>query len=582
MQTFEEFKEDILKYLQQQKEYEQEDIANNEKLSEDQKVERGLLIRGAEVIESKDSCYNIRTFEDNSKMRIGDKVRIKIESKKSFAKIIDFGLNEISLECREKIAEGQHVDIEILECVLLDPLISLLERVEEGKPGVSFLKQLANIEEPRKRGFGAINIEDVDVIPEYMDERKKTIIGETLQRPSLYCIQGPPGTGKTAVLSVIAQAYASKRKDVLVIANTHQAVNNALNKIAQTDEFLSVIKIGEELKSEGLDSSVFIHKTYNSYLKFRKEKKKNCANIVGMTLHAAVVNLGLRNGGFQPSIVLVDEAGQIPMPFASLIGTFGSGTVVLIGDDKQMPPIFHSKLIDNKFSTSIFAYVCKQYPSMRKILNVTYRMNDAIASFVSKAFYESDSANQKIHSEKETSKRTLSYPLDKIASNDILIKEILTNNQSIFICDVNDSNEYKDSNWAEAKFSYELFKEFQHQGQSSEEIAIITPYRRQVKSITGYFIDNGWPQDKMPLINTVECLQGQDVEMIIISFCISDIKFLKLQKEFLFDYHRLNVMISRAKTKVVLLMSDVVQKEFRQLYDNVLKDISECISYLKR
>ena len=582
MQTFEDFKEDILKYLQQQKEYEQEDIANNENLPEELKVEKGLLVRGAEVIECKDSCYNLRTFEDNSKMRIGDKVRIKVGTKKAFAKIIDFGLNEISLECREKIAVGQRIDIEILECVLLDPLISLLESIEEGKPGASLLKQLANIEEPRERGLGAINIDDVDVVPEYMDESKRIIIGETLQRPSLYCIQGPPGTGKTAVLSVIAQAYASKRKDVLVIANTHQAVNNALNKIAQADEFLTVIKIGEELKSEGLVPSVSVLKTYNSYLKFRKEKKKNNANIVGMTLHAAVVNLGIRNGGFQPSIVLVDEAGQIPMPFASLIGTFGSGSVVFIGDDKQMPPIFHPKLIDNKFSTSIFAYVCKQYPSMRKILNVTYRMNEGITSFVSKAFYESDSANQRIYSEKVTSKRTLSYPLENIKSSDIIIKEILSSSKSLFICDVNDSNEYKDSNWTETRFSFDLFKEVQHQGLPTNEIAIITPYRRQVKSITSYFIDNGWTQDKMPLINTVECLQGQDVEMIVISFCISNLEFLKQQKGFLFDYHRLNVMISRAKTKVVLLMSDIVQKEFRKLYDNVLKDMHEQISYLKR
>ena len=68
----------------------------------------------------------------------------------------------------------------------------------------------------------------------------------------------------------------------------------------------------------------------------------------------------------------------------------------------------------------------------------------------------------------------------------------------------------------------------------------------------------------MPLINTVECLQGQDVEMIIISFVLNA-KYgnMDMQLPFVLEKHRLNVMISRAKSKVVLLMS---------------KDLNKCMS----
>lgn len=62
----------------------------------------------------------------------------------------------------------------------------------------------------------------------------------------------------------------------------------------------------------------------------------------------------------------------------------------------------------------------------------------------------------------------------------------------------------------------------------------------------------------MPLVDTVERLQGQDVEMIIISFCITSDDFFNEQRDFVLNRNRLNVMFSRAKTKVVLLGSDKI------------------------
>lgn len=558
MITFEEYKKEILDYLNCQKEYEQDDIELNKSLPDEMKIEKGLLINDAEVIECVEGCYALRTFEDNSKLRIGDKVRISVGKKSTYAKVIDLGLNGLTIQPNEKLTDGQRINIEVCESVLLDPMIKLLESMEEGKPGDKFLMQLAGIEEPRKRGLGAINVEDVDTIPSYMDERKKQVIGDALKRPSLYCIQGPPGTGKTAVLATIAASFAAKGKDVLVLANTHQAVNNALNRIADGCQDVSVVKIGELLKAEGLSDSIQAVKTFSAYLRLRKDTKHKAASIVGMTLHAAIVNMGLRTSGFLPSIVLVDEAGQIPVSQASLIGAFGCGSIIFIGDDRQMPPIFHPKLKTHKLSKSIFAYVCERYPSMRNTLNVTYRMNKEITDYVSKNFYEVEGVNQKIIASEKSANRVLSF---KNVNTDIpLIKDILRSEQSIFICDVTTDNSFTDCNPQEAEFAKSLVKAAEESGLPVNEMAVITPYRRQVKYITSTFIEGGRTIDNMPLVNTVECLQGQDVEMIIISFSASDPLYISQQKEFLFDYHRLNVMVSRAKTKVVMLMSEEMRK----------------------
>ena len=70
----------------------------------------------------------------------------------------------------------------------------------------------------------------------------------------------------------------------------------------------------------------------------------------------------------------------------------------------------------------------------------------------------------------------------------------------------------------------------------------------------------------MPLIDTVERLQGQDVDCIILTFASSDEKYIKEIHDFLFNPNRLNVMISRAKTKVVIFGSKKVQEELRSIF----------------
>lgn len=569
--TFEEYKQQILDYLNTQKELELADMEANRNLPIEEKIEKGLLISDVEVIEGKDGCYALRTFEDNSKLRIGDKVKVLAGQASVHAKVVDIGLNGLAIECHTPLHEGQHISIEVCECVLLDPMISLLNSVEEGRPGAFYLKQLAGIEQPRMRGTGAIDAEDVGTIPDYMDGRKKKVISDSLMRPSIYCIQGPPGTGKTSVLSTIAVSFASRRKEVLVLANTHQAVNNALNRIAQDCKSGEIVKVGELLKAEGLDCSIRTAKSFSDFLKSRKEIKCKNACIVGMTLHAAIVNLGLRTSGFLPSIALVDEAGQIPVTLASLIGAFGCGSIVFIGDDRQMPPIFHPSLQNDELSKSIFAYLCERYPSMRNMLNVTYRMNDDITRFVSKAFYEVEGVNQKILASDVSAGRTLSF--ETVNTDDERIARILGTKESMFIFDVNTpgAEPCADSNPEEAAFSLNLAKAAKSCGMSENDFAVITPYRRQVKYITGCFVDNQWDANEMPLINTVECLQGQDVEMIIISFSATDKRFIAQQEDFLFDFHRLNVMISRAKTKVVMLMSEGVKAVFERRYGEIFR-----------
>ena len=121
-------------------------------------------------------------------------------------------------------------------------------------------------------------------------------------------------------------------------------------------------------------------------------------------------------------------------------------------------------------------------------------------------------------------------------------------------------------NAEEANTAAELVKALYEQGLSHEDVAVVTPFRLQVRTIRECVSEALPPGSPLPLIDTVERLQGQDVECVIISFSVSDPSYLKSMKSFLFKPNRLNVMISRAKSKVILLASEAVMEVWKEEY----------------
>ena len=90
--VIEDMRKRIYDYLQQQKELELADIEANSLLTDDEKVEAGLLIKDAQVVKACDNQYELHTTEDNTKLRVGDSVRISNRYISANAKIIDLYL----------------------------------------------------------------------------------------------------------------------------------------------------------------------------------------------------------------------------------------------------------------------------------------------------------------------------------------------------------------------------------------------------------------------------------------------------------------------------------------------------------
>lgn len=548
------YKNAILDYLRAEKAAYENDIESHKSLSDEEKEEIGLLIRNAKITSRKGNEIVFSVAVNNTKLRPGDKVVLMDEESLSHynAAVIENGFEEIELSCNSLLNEESTFSVKIFEQVFLDTIITLTESIEDGAPGSAFLELLSGSESPMLEGLGGFSI----ARPNYgnLNDDQIKICEAVLKRPSLYCIQGPPGTGKTDVLASIAIQFSKKGKDVLIISNTHQAVNNALNKITTKTVTLPLVKIGEELKAQELDGHIMVAKSYHSYLEYRKtlKRKPKEGSVVGMTLHAAVINLGLRQSGFKPSVVLVDEAGQMPFAEAACIGSFGCGSIVFIGDDKQMPPIFHESLKNDEFSKSIFSYICEKYPHLKGKLSVTYRMNKEITEYVSKHYYE-PFGEVLIASDYSKDRKLVMnsiYP-------DQRIKDVLNTDKSIHFLNVSKDNTWEDYNVEEAQFIATMIREAISCGLETEEVAVITPYRKQVRTIREC-VKAALDGDDLPLIDTVERLQGQDVTMILVSFCVTSPKYYKANEEFLLSPNRLNVMISRAKQKVVIFGTDAI------------------------
>ena len=560
--TMEEFRDNLLKNLFAEKKLGEEDAEKQNNMSREEKVENNLLLINVTIKSHKDNVYELNVPDNYSKLRVGDKVIIANEdsSSKSEATIIDVFLDTLTISCDKELDINATFSIEQKSPELLQTLISCLEGIYAGVPGAAFLRLLAGEENFRVVDFLKVAIDDVpnfDSIKNNLNKEQLSAVSSMLEYPPIHVLQGPPGTGKTAVLAATAIATAHMNREVVIIANTHHAVNNALQKIRSLDKKATLIKVGALLKSEELDDTVLKFEKFNEYYEYsyKNRRKKRTGHIIGMTIWGAIVYLGLRHHAhFRPYISLVDEASLMPLSLATILGKTAP-SVCLFGDSRQMPPIFRPEFEDIDYSISILDYCSQKVEGVPvAVLQTTYRMNEYITNAVSKAFYEPHGIV--LHSAEKISGNRFNSPYFEQKGK----------NESIVFWDAEASSpNCLEENEGEADAVIEIVKALLQEGKQANSIAVITPFRKQVRLLRSK-VHEEIKTKNLPLIDTVERLQGQDVDCIILSFASSDKNYIDTIRSFLFNPNRLNVMISRAKTKVVIIASETVQKELRMNY----------------
>ena len=366
---------------------------------------------------------------------------------------------------------------------------------------------------------------------EGFNEQQIEAVGYGVGAKYLACIQGPAGTGKTRVISLIAKLLVDEGQAVLVTSHTHMAINNMLNKIYQQQ--VPLVKVGSSSSGQGLDRQIKLVENIDLWL-----ERPDHGYVIGATPFATCTS---RLQGFKFDTVIFDEASQVTTPLA-LMAMRTAKRFIFVGDHQQLPPIILSKSVLDTESAFIFAQLFNTYPKTTVMLAETYRMNKTLTAWSSQAYYAKKlfASEQSAHRQFKLPKKPLKY------------QNILTADQA-FIYLQSPSLNKRTVNPAEADLVADIIYHCVEAGLESSEIGVVTPYRKQAKQIRNALKKHRADFFKTIVADTVERMQGQERELIIISCCSTDLLFIKNIAGFFFQPQRLNVAITRPKTKLILI-----------------------------
>lgn len=417
-----------------------------------------------------------------------------------------------------------------------------------------------------------------------------------LKDNEIVLIIGPPGTGKTRVIAKAAFELAKKGERILIASHTNRAVDNAIinlpveaalrigrpekilqsvkqyllsykaktalgSKFTEIEEEISelrkTIKGFYEMRNEWIKTGYrdkYEHSMSN--LKERQSKLKELCKerdfmlmaeierlisevrIVGSTLIRSQL-LPLKERTFDT--ILIDECSQASITLA-LLGMVKARKWVLIGDHKQLLPIFSStredKGNDREISRrlSAFCYMLDKYQERALWLKWHYRSNNEIIEFSQKYFY--DGRIKPVESCKE-----IRLDIRRCPPN----MEYLNPYHPVVFLDVKGTERIiggSRSNEAEVKLVKRIVNTLKDLGIKSEEIGVITSYRAQRDHIKQLLRDDN---DKDVEVDTVDSFQGREKDVIV--FSVTSTKNL----DFVEDENRLNVAFTRAKKKLIVV-----------------------------
>ena len=416
-------------------------------------------------------------------------------------------------------------------------------------------------------------------------------------------IQGPPGTGKTHLLgwiliALILEAHdAGKPLRIGVSALTHQAIDTVLEKVVRlVNQYLpgrfpgQCVKWGQNRLSSAETAG---HEGGNKeenprgrsamaveYATDAHDLPARSWLILGATGYGFYSLFNSRDKGFPQALdwVIFDEASQVPVPQALLSLIYGRGNFLFLGDVNQLPPIVRGtyELVENgesletagtgkepglRLDDSILSNIRNQYPGGHQVtLNTTYRMNREICAFPSETWYD-----RLLFPASGVDRARLCLPpldgeYETMDDNGLIYNDILDPAKPVVLV-LTDHQGCSQQSDVEAHLLAALaHRLIRGHGLLADQMAIITPHRAQNNAIVerlGRMMAGTPPLPEkplqLPLVDTVERTQGAERDVILFGLTASDPDHLL--SEFLNSPNRLNVAMTRARTKLVIIGS---------------------------
>ncbi|MEW6420221.1 MAG: AAA domain-containing protein [Deinococcota bacterium] len=515
---------------------------------------------------------------------------------------------------------------------------------EWNGPWVDFLWRGRETAEAPRLGHLAQSLEEELDIHAVLNSRQADAWRSALTQ-RLTLIWGPPGTGKSKTLRSILKAVVREAellgepRVILVTANTYTAVDNVLLDVLNDLQGTSAQVVRIQREGRGADARVTEalrqHAGLFSNLDVdRWAPADEVHELIGkIEAREGILILGApaiqvhnlayadqkediqkhaRRSWFD--YVVIDEASQMDAVTSTLVftKTRPGSTVVLAGDDKQLPPIHAAEKPEGRepLLGSVYEYF-KLIGQVKPVeLNVNYRSNGAIVRVAHLAKYSQD-----LHAWSESMRLNLQnweVPTEapegwpetvtwspewyRLLDPDAPVTCVVYDDPAL-------SGQVNDFEVGAASALAWILRRYLGQGArgrldaAKKEIAcpadladdrhfwkeglgIVAPHKAMVskvaESLRHLFPEA--PADAVTsAVDTVERFQGQEREVMLAVFGLGDAEMISSEAEFLYDLRRFNVMASRARTKLIVFVT-------RALLDFMAndKDVLEQSGLLKR
>lgn len=410
-------------------------------------------------------------------------------------------------------------------------------------------------------------------------------IDKALSAEDYALIVGMPGTGKTTTIVRLIAHLASKGKTVLLTSYTHSAVDTICRKLLK-EEGINLLRLGS---ADRVHTDVRTRLLQPSATVEELARKLHEPNVVATTCLSIGHSLFAQRPTFDYCIV--DEASQITLP--TCIGPLRYGSkFVLVGDPQQLPPLVRDERArQGGLDVSLFEHLQKAHPDSVAYLCQQYRMNDDIMALSNALVYEGrlrcgdegvrssvlevpkvDEAVKTMHNI-QPSVFNEGCPT---GPDPCFLRRILSPATRAIFVDTDGIAAHEKrtgdlvENETEARLALQLCSAFLLGGVPGQEIAILTPYRQQIRSLTRllHAVAGKATQSELIALREVEVLtadkaQGRDKDVVIVSFVRSrDMEGSRDEcsdeatvGQLLLDARRINVALTRARKKLIILGS---------------------------
>ncbi|KAM4602916.1 DNA replication ATP-dependent helicase/nuclease DNA2 [Polymixia lowei] len=414
-----------------------------------------------------------------------------------------------------------------------------------------------------------------------LNKPQKQAMKKVLLSKEYTLIVGMPGTGKTTTICTLVRILHACGFSVLLTSYTHSAVDNILLKLKRFR--VGFLRLGRGQK---------VHPDILPYTEESGRKKgartlSELEQLYNKELVVATTCMGIKHPIFSHrrfDFCIVDEASQISQPVC-LGPLFYAKRFVLVGDHQQLPPIVQNHEARSMgMDESLFKRLERNGEAVVQ-LNVQYRMNRKIMSLSNSLMYD---GRLECGSER-TATALLSLPFlvsvqSELSTNSEIrpqqdlawIQTALLPSNPVGFLDTSlvpalESVEQGGvSNHTEAALIHILLSLLIKAGCKSSDIGVIAPYRQQLKMISALLQASAFSGVE---VNTVDRYQGRDKSVILLSFVRSSSEEGNLG-ELLKDWRRLNVAVTRAKHKLLMVGSASTLRRYAPL-DKLLNHLQQ-------